>query len=725
MRTLDPTGTKETTMETGIRTLLARGVDLFNQEDYFEAHEIWEDAWRQEKSEQRRFLQGLIQVAAGFVKLQRRQPRGAKALLERGAKNIAEHADAEWGLDLPPLLECVSRWSDVAARMLESGEFDPGKLAPPRLNLSELRDARSAPQQAGPVETTNGQDGARALHALFDEEWEWTLAEFPTYATVVGDARYDDRWPDMSLEAHARRDAHARDMLGRVKAIDRATLPAFEQLNYDLFRRDLELSVEGQQFPDECLPLNQMYGVHHDVADMIQISPRRTPGNFDMLTRRLRAVPRLVEQTIAQMKKGLDTGITPPRVVMEKVPEMIGNQIVDDPSRSPIAMLALSDLPSDLGADAQRTIRDGVLAAVSEAVVPAYRTLHRFFVEQYLPGTRDSIGLTDLPEGEAWYAHQIRVMTTSDLSSEDIHALGLDEVKRIRGEMDATMRQSGFKGSISEFFQFLRTDPRFYFTDKNELLKTYRDIAKRLDPELPKLFRTLPRLPYGVIPVPSYSEKVQTTAYYCPGSNEAGRAGYFYANTYDLGSRPRWEMEALTAHEAVPGHHLQITLAQEMEGLPKFRRFGGNTAFIEGWGLYSESLGEELGLYRDPYSRFGQLTYEIWRAIRLVVDTGMHAKGWSRDQAISFFGENAGKTGHDIEVEVDRYIAWPAQALAYKIGELKIKELRAGAVRTMGDRFDVREFHDLVLGAGPLPLPILERRVKEWAARPPNRGTAI
>jgi uncharacterized protein (DUF885 family) len=285
--------------------------------------------------------------------------------------------------------------------------------------------------------------------------------------------------------------------------------------------------------------------------------------------------------------------------------------------------------------------------------------------------------------------------------------------------MEATMGRSGFKGSIGEFFQFLRTDPRFYFTDKTELLKTYRDIAKRLDPELPKLFRTLPRLPYGVIPVPSYSEKVQTTAYYCPGSNEAGRPGYFYANTYDLGSRPRWEMEALTAHEAVPGHHLQITLAQEMEGLPKFRRFGGNTAFIEGWGLYSESLGEELGLYRDPYSRFGQLTYEIWRAIRLVVDTGMHAKGWTRDQAISFFEENAGKSGHDIEVEIDRYIAWPGQALAYKIGELKLKELRAGATRTMGDRFDVREFHDLILGEGCLPLPILEQRVNQWAARPP------
>ena len=565
----------------------------------------------------------------------------------------------------------------------------------------------------------NEHDGARTLHALFDEEWEWTLTEFPTYATVVGDSRYNDRWPDMSLEAHARRDAHARDMLARVKAIDRDALPVYERLNYDLFLRDFELSVEGQRFPHERLPLTQMNGVHQDVADMVQISPRRTVSDFDMLTRRLRAVPRLVEQTIEQMRKGLDTGITPPRVVMNKVPEMIENQLVDDPAGSPIAMVALADLPADLDAGVRSTIRDGVLGAVGDAIVPAYRSLHKFFVEQYLPGTRDSIGLGDLPDGEAWYAYQIRLMTTCELSADEIHALGLDEVRRIRGEMDATMRRSGFAGSIGEFFHFLRTDPRFYFTDKADLLRTYRDIAKRLDPELPKLFRTLPRLPYGVIPVPAYSEKVQTTAYYYPGSTQAGRPGYFYANTYDLGSRPRWEMEALTAHEAVPGHHLQITLAQEMEGLPKFRRFGGNTAFIEGWGLYSESLGEELGLYRDPYSKFGQLTYEIWRAIRLVVDTGMHAKGWTRAQAIAYFEENAGKAGHDIEVEVDRYIAWPAQALAYKIGELKLKELRAGAARTMGARFDVREFHDLVLGAGPLPLPILEARVQEWAARPP------
>jgi uncharacterized protein (DUF885 family) len=308
-------------------------------------------------------------------------------------------------------------------------------------------------------------------------------------------------------------------------------------------------------------------------------------------------------------------------------------------------------------------------------------------------------------------------MTTTDLTPEQIHQLGLSEVARLRAEMEQVKAQAGFKGSLGEFFHFLRTDPRFFFTDKEALLVAYRDISKRVDPELPRLFGRLPRLPYGVFPVPEYSEKTQTTAYYMRGSLEAGRAGRYYANTYDLKSRPKWEMEALTLHEAVPGHHLQISLAQELEGLPEFRRFGGYTAFVEGWGLYAESLGPELGLYRDPYSKFGQLTYEMWRAIRLVVDTGMHAKGWTREQALQFFKDNSSKTEHDIVVEIDRYIVNPGQALAYKLGELKLKELRAHATQALGPRFDVRAFHDVVLGQGALPLAILEARVKEWVAQ--------
>jgi uncharacterized protein (DUF885 family) len=307
-------------------------------------------------------------------------------------------------------------------------------------------------------------------------------------------------------------------------------------------------------------------------------------------------------------------------------------------------------------------------------------------------------------------------MTTTDLTPKEIHEIGLREVERIRGEMEAVIEESGFEGTFQEFLEFLRTDERFFFDTAEELLTTYRDIAKRVDPKLVEQFGTLPRLPYGVTPVPDYAAESQTTAYYQPGSLEAGRPGYFNANTYDLKSRPSWEMEALTLHEAVPGHHLQISLAQELEDVPEFRKQMGTTAFVEGWALYAESLGEEMGFYQDPYSKFGQLTYEMWRAIRLVVDTGIHSLGWSRERAIEMFERNTGKARHDIEVEVDRYIVWPGQALAYKIGELKIKELRAFAEEELGERFDVRELHDRILENGAVPLDVLETHIRDWVA---------
>ena len=342
-------------------------------------------------------------------------------------------------------------------------------------------------------------------------------------------------------------------------------------------------------------------------------------------------------------------------------------------------------------------------------------------MDDYLPRTRETVALRDVPDGAAWYAFLARQSTTTALTPEEIHHIGLGEVKRIRGLMDEVIAGSGFDGGFQAFVAFLRTDDRFFFTRAEDLLAAYRDITKRADPELVRLFGTLPRLPYGVKPVPAYAEKSQTTAYYEPGSPAAGRPGYFFANTYDLPSRPIWEMEALALHEAVPGHHLQIALAQEMEDVPEFRRHGRFTAFVEGWGLYAESLGGEMGFYADPYALFGRLSYEMWRAIRLVVDTGMHWLGWSRQQAIDYFKDNSGKAEHDIIVEVDRYIVWPGQALAYKIGEMKIKELRARAARAQGPGFDLRAFHDVVLGAGALPLDVLEERVAAWTAARPQR----
>ncbi len=559
-------------------------------------------------------------------------------------------------------------------------------------------------------------DSNKRLEQIFKDEWEWGLREFPTAATYVGDPRFDDRWPDYSASAMERRDQHQRELYARLQKFDRTKLSTANKLNYDLFLLDARQSVEGMKFPDELTPINQMGGVHQDVADTLGSMPRQTVRDYQNMIARLRGVDVYVEQVIALMKKGVAAGVTPPRITLRDVGGLINNHIVTDPLQSPLYKLAFTRMPASMApADADRLQKEAA-SVIGSVVVPAYRKLHTYFVEEYEPHSRAGIALTELPDGKEWYAHRVKVMTTTDLTPDAIHEIGLSEVQRIRAGMELIKTSTGFKGTLGDFFTFLRTDPQFFFTEKEALLMTYRDIAKRIDPELPRLFGTLPRLPYGVIPVPEYSEKTQTTAYYYQGSPAAGRPGYYYANTYNLSSRPKWEMEALTVHEAVPGHHLQISLAQELTDVPDFRRFGGYTAFIEGWGLYSESLGPELGLYKDPYSKFGQLTYEMWRAVRLVVDTGMHAKGWSRDKAIEYFKANAPKSEHDITVEIDRYIVWPGQALAYKLGQLKISELRRFAESELGQRFDIRKFHDAVLLAGPLPLTLLDQRVRSWVA---------
>jgi uncharacterized protein (DUF885 family) len=387
--------------------------------------------------------------------------------------------------------------------------------------------------------------------------------------------------------------------------------------------------------------------------------------------------------------------------------------MTEDPMKSAI-LEPFTRIPESLPAPDRGRLTQEAVQVYQEQVVPSLRKLHRYLSETYIPGSRESIAMSALPDGQAWYAYNVKEITTTDLTPQQIHELGLSEVKRIRAEMDKVIASSGFKGSFEEFLTFLRTDPQFFYDKPEDLVTGYRDVAKRVDPELVRLFGRLPRMPYGVRPIPAYAEKSQTTAYYEEGNSDAGRPGYYSVNTYDLKSRPKWEMEALTLHESVPGHHLQISLAQELEDVPEWRKYQGYTVFVEGWALYAESLGEEMGFYKDPYSKFGQLTYEMWRAVRLVVDTGMHSMGWSRDQALDYFKKNAGKTEHDIVVEVDRYIVTPGQALAYKIGELKIKELRAYAKKELGDTFDVRAFHDQVLGNGAVPIDVLEKNVRGW-----------
>ena len=559
-------------------------------------------------------------------------------------------------------------------------------------------------------------DERAKLHQLFEEEWQWQLRDSPEGATAIGDRRYDDRLTDRSAAAWSRRREHARETLARIQAIDRTKLSAEDRLNYDLFLYHARTAVDQGRFPYELTPVDQMTGIHMLLGELAQQIPRDTVEDYENFVARLRAYPRAIDDTIALLRRGAETGVTPPRVVLREVANLIANQLVDDPAKSPIYELAFTNIRSTIPAAEQERLRKEALQAIRTDVLPAIRRLHAFWKDEYFPKTRQSIAWTAVPEGKAWYASRVRTETTSDLTPEQIHELGLSEVKRIRGEMEKVKAQAGFEGSLTDFFTFLRTDPRFFYETREALLTAYRDISKRIDPELTRVFGKLPRLPYGVVPIPSYSEKTNTTAYYNAGSPEANRPGYYYVNLYDLKSRPKWEMEALSLHEAVPGHHLQIALAQELADVPKFRRFGNFNAYAEGWALYAESLGPELGMYTDPYSKFGQLTYEMWRAVRLVVDTGMHAKGWTRQQAIDFFVANSSKPLHDIEVEIDRYLTWPGQALGYKIGELKIKELRAKAERTLGPKFDIRAFHDTVLGAGPLPLSLLETRIDQWIA---------
>lgn len=566
------------------------------------------------------------------------------------------------------------------------------------------------------------------FRAQLDEDWKYWMTQYPEVATSLGYPGQNGRWTDYSQPAIDARDAYLTRSAGRLSAIDRAQLAADDKLHYALYRDLVDTAVQGLDFRYDAIPIrgvaplillmpmNQMAGVQQSIPGTIALMPSATREDYENIVSRLEQVGPLVDQTIALMEKGLAAGLTPPRITFRDVPAQVTAQVVPDPLQSPL-LAAFKDWPAAVSAADREALTSRAAAAYTKAVVPAFTRLHDFLVSRYLPGCRDTIGAGALPNGAAMYAYNVKWHTTTDRTPQQIHEIGLAEVKRLRGEMDRVIAASGFKGTFADFVTFLRTSPRFYFTDAASLLTAYRDVAKRADPELAHLFGRLPQNPYGVRAVPDAVAPSQTTAYYEAGSLAAARPGFMFANTYKLDARPTWEMEALTLHEAVPGHHLQISLAQELQGLPEFRKNSSYTAYVEGWGLYAESLGEEMDFYTDPYSKFGQLTYEMWRAVRLVVDTGLHSMGWTRDQAIEFFKANAAKTELDIIVEVDRYIVWPGQALGYKIGQLKIRELRTAAEQQLGSRFDVRQFHDIVLGQGALPLDVLEREVKAWIAR--------
>jgi uncharacterized protein (DUF885 family) len=558
-------------------------------------------------------------------------------------------------------------------------------------------------------------DSAR-LAALFDLDWEYTNVESPETATFVGYPGQDERWSDNSPSAIARRRRELADRLTVLGAIDRRRLNASDRLSFDIFKRSIEESIEGARFPRELLAVTQREGPQYLPKNVLAMMPTSSVAEYERILVRLAALPTVLAQTRALLDSGLAVSVTPPRVTLRDVPTQFEQLAPDAPMQSALLEPFTRFPPAIAPADRQRLVEEAT-RVYAERVRPAYRALGSYLSSTYIPRSRESIGWSSLPDGRAWYAYNVKLETTTSRTPAEIHALGLAEVKRIRAGMDSAIRASGYAGDFKSFVTMLRTDERFFMKDSASLVRAYRDIAKRIDPELSRLFGRLPRLTYGVATIPAYSAPAQTTAYYMSGSPDAHRPGMYFVNTYKLDSRPIWEMEALTAHEAVPGHHLQIALSQEMSDVPAFRRFTGYTAFTEGWGLYAESLGAELGLYHDPYSKFGQLTYEMWRAIRLVLDTGIHEFGWTREQAIEYFEANSAKTKQDITSEVDRYIVMPGQALAYKSGELAIRAMRARAERRQGARFDIRAFHDELLGQGALPLDILDRRMEEWTTR--------
>jgi len=557
-------------------------------------------------------------------------------------------------------------------------------------------------------------DATSDFQALLDEHWEWTLANSPVMASMMGDRRYNQEWGDNSPSAIEQDHVETQAFLRRVYTIDRNALSADDQLNYELFRRQLQDEVDEFQFEGYLLPFDHQGGIQN-LDIMASRLSFRSVADYDDWIARLGKIDEVIDQVIDLAERGRKKGLVAPAILMQRMPDQIAGQLVEFASDSPF-FRPFADLPESFSAADRERLRAAATDVIEDTVIPAYSKLDKYFDRKYLPAARDSIGLSALPNGSAWYEHQARSYTTTRLSPDEIHRIGLDEVKRIRDEMQEVIREVEFEGSFQEFLTFLRTDPQFYFDNPDDLYREYLATSKRLDPELVKLFGKLPRTPYGVKPIPDSIAPDTTTAYYNRPAADGSRPGYYFVNLYMPEVRPKYEIEVLSVHEAVPGHHLQIALQQELGDVPMFRRFMGFTAFVEGWGLYSERLGYDMGLYQDPYSRFGQLTYDMWRAVRLVVDTGMHYKGWTRQQAIDFFKDNAAKTEHDIVNEIDRYIAWPGQALAYKIGQLKILQIRARAEVQLGDDFDIRAFHDELLGAGALPLDLLEQRMDAWLA---------
>ncbi|MBT8093847.1 MAG: DUF885 domain-containing protein [Gammaproteobacteria bacterium] len=566
-------------------------------------------------------------------------------------------------------------------------------------------------------EQAESVDPVVALHALFDEHFERELELNPLRATFIGDNRFNARLAhSYSAEHRAAEEAMDREFLERLLEIDRGQLGYQDQLSYDIFRFDREESLEGNQYPTHLQPLNQfrsMMNFFVQLGSGASAHPFKTVEDYEDWLSRVDDFVINVDQMIANMKEGMQQGIVQPRILMAKVVPQLESQLKDDVTQSAFYK-PISYLPEDFS-DADR---DRLTAAfedkIADAIIPAYARLNNFLGDEYLAAGRDTVGLYALPNGENWYAYNVRRITTTDMTPDEIHQIGLDEVARIHAEMHSVMEAVGFDGDLKEFFEYVNTDPQFYFDEPEQLIQGYRDMADHVNELAKNLFEIFPKTDFEVRRVEPFREQSASGGSYMAGTPDGSRPGVFYANAYDLSARPNWAMESLYLHEAIPGHHFQIMIQRENEDLPDFRRFGGFTAFSEGWGLYAESLGKEIGVYTDPYQYFGGLNAELWRAIRLVVDTGIHAKGWSRQQVLDYMYANSAVAEARAVSEAERFMAIPGQALAYKVGQLKIRAIRDKAEERLGDSFDVKAFHTQVLKDGAMPLSMLEAKIDRW-----------
>ncbi|AAV82283.1 MULTISPECIES: DUF885 domain-containing protein [Idiomarina] len=594
------------------------------------------------------------------------------------------------------------------------------------ISLSLLMAGCGQPQQAGQnaesqKSTIKQTSQTEQLKEIYNNYFDEQLQLNPLLATYIGDDRYNDQLPNFYSEIHRTSSLQLETRyLEQVKKINAEQLPRAERISYEIFKRNRELAIEGAQYPDHLIPINQFYNIAGQLAMLASgtsAQPFDTAEDYRAWASRMEKIPRLFDQAIENMKKGVEQDIVQPRVLIEKAIPQIEAQITEDVTES-IFWRPVAELPDDIADTDAEAIRKQYRDIITNTVIPAYQKLSDYLSNEYLPETRtESFGLGQLPGGKGWYDYQIKANTSTELSADRIHKIGKDEVSRIHDEMRDIMEETEFEGDLQSFFDFMTNDEQFIYESRNEMLEDYRSLRGSVDNTVDKLFDIFPQAEYEIRKVEEFREQSASSGSYQAAPTDNSRPAIFYLNTYDLSSRPSWAKTALFLHEAAPGHHFQISIQQELEDLPKFRKFGRETAYTEGWGLYSESLGYDMGLYNDPYQRFGQLAAELWRSIRLVVDTGIHSKGWSRQQVLDYMYDNAPVAEARAVSEAERFMALPGQALAYKIGQLKISELRRDAERKLGENFDIKAFHRVVLEDGAVPLTVLERKVKRWVAQ--------